>query len=154
MFILVIEGSSPSLRIDPSGVIKVADFGLSEDIYSRNYFRQGKEDAEVRLPIKWMALESLQDGVFSETTDVVGSCLWTMFGFSVALPSCVVCLLIHTFSQKKSVWSKCKRCCMPASIVLWCYIAKPAMLHSNRHSFIKMVSMIYSCEDAMYVQTN
>ena len=71
MFILVIEGSSHSLRIDSSGVIKVADFGLSEDIYSRNYFRQGKEDAEVRLPIKWMALESLQDGVFSEKTDVV-----------------------------------------------------------------------------------
>ena len=62
-------------------MIKVADFGLSEDIYSKNYFRQGKEDAEVRLPIKWMALESLQDGVFSEETDVVGSCLWTiMFG--------------------------------------------------------------------------
>ena len=59
-------------RIDSGGVIKVADFGLSEDIYSRNYFRQGKEDAEVRLPIRWMALESLQDGIFSEKTDVVG----------------------------------------------------------------------------------
>ena len=60
------------LRIDSGGVIKVADFGLSEDIYSRNYFRQRKEDAEVRLPIRWMALESLQDGIFSEKTDVVG----------------------------------------------------------------------------------
>ena len=50
----------------------MADFGLSEDVYSKNYFRQGKEDAEVRLPIRWMALESLQDGIFSEKTDVVG----------------------------------------------------------------------------------
>ena len=55
-------------------MIKVADFGLSEDIYARNYFRQGQvseEGAAVKLPVKWMALESLLDGVFSEKTDVV-----------------------------------------------------------------------------------
>ena len=52
-------------------MIKVADFGLSEDIYARNYFRQGKEEGEVKLPVRWMALESLQDGIFTEKTDVV-----------------------------------------------------------------------------------
>ena len=56
-------------------MIKVADFGLSEDIYARNYFRQGRgaEEGEtpVKLPVKWMALESLNDGIFSEKTDVV-----------------------------------------------------------------------------------
>ena len=56
-------------------MIKVADFGLSEDIYSKNYFRQGKsnEDGEVpvKLPVRWMALESLNDGIFNEKTDVV-----------------------------------------------------------------------------------
>ena len=64
-------------RIDEHFVIKVADFGLSEDIYSKNYFRQGTtqgEDGEapVKLPVRWMALESLNDGIFSEKTDVVG----------------------------------------------------------------------------------
>ena len=51
----------------------MADFGLSEDVYSRNYFRQGEreEGSSVKLPIKWMALESLLDGVFTEKTDVV-----------------------------------------------------------------------------------
>ena len=63
-------------RIDEHFVIKVSDFGLTEDIYSRNYFRQlstQEEDGEtpVKLPVKWMALESLNDGVFSEKTDVV-----------------------------------------------------------------------------------
>ena len=57
-------------------MIKVADFGLSEDIYSRNYFRQGTtqdEDGEVpvKLPVRWMALESLNDGIFSKKTDVL-----------------------------------------------------------------------------------
>ena len=62
-------------RIDASFVIKVADFGLSEDIYARNYFRQGEQgengESSVKLPIKWMAVESLNDGMFSEKTDVV-----------------------------------------------------------------------------------
>lgn len=52
-----------------SGVIKISDFGLTEDVYSRNYFRQAKDGA--KLPLKWMALESIKLGVFSEKSDVV-----------------------------------------------------------------------------------
>ena len=54
-------------------VIKVANFGLSEDIYAGNHFRQAQkgEDTPVKLPIKWMATESLSNGIFSESTDVV-----------------------------------------------------------------------------------
>ena len=57
------------------GIIKVADFGLSEDIYASNYFKQLKgsnsDSTCVKLPVKWMALESLHDGLFSEKSDVV-----------------------------------------------------------------------------------
>ena len=56
-------------------MIKVADFGLTEDIYARNYYRlaQNKDgESPVKLPVKWMALESLNDGIFSEKSDVVG----------------------------------------------------------------------------------
>ena len=42
------------LRIDAHFLIKITDFGLSEDV-ERNYFRQDRET--VRLPIKWMAPE-------------------------------------------------------------------------------------------------
>ena len=57
-------------RIDFSGIIKVADFGLAEDMYASGYFRQDKS-GNVKLPFKWMPLESMQDGLFSQKSDVV-----------------------------------------------------------------------------------
>ena len=48
----------------------MGDFGLAEDVYSVGYFRQDKK-GNVKLPYKWMALESLSDSLFSEKTDVV-----------------------------------------------------------------------------------
>ena len=54
----------------------MADFGLSKSTYEKMYFRQDKNEG-VKLPIKWMALESLEDAVFTEKTDVVskGQCM-------------------------------------------------------------------------------
>ena len=66
-----------TFRIDNNFVIKVADFGLTEDMYAKDYFRQIKPGEEggdqVKLPVRWMAVESLNDGVFTEKTDVVSA---------------------------------------------------------------------------------
>ena len=55
--------------MDATGLIKVSDFGLAEDIYSQSYFRQSQSG--IKLPLKWMALESITQGKFNEKTDVV-----------------------------------------------------------------------------------
>ncbi|KAJ3613607.1 hypothetical protein NHX12_019853 [Muraenolepis orangiensis] len=53
----------------------VADFGLSKKMYSSDYYRQGSAS---KLPVKWMALESLADNVFTCQTDVwaFGVTMW------------------------------------------------------------------------------
>ena len=70
----------PFCRLDQNYLIKVADFGLSENTYTKDYFRQ-EQTAGTKLPIKWMAYESLTDGIFSEKTDVVRSlpCTITLY---------------------------------------------------------------------------
>ena len=57
-------------RLDNNGNIKVGDFGMAEDVYNSGYFRQ-EGMQKIKLPYKWMALESLTDCIFSEKTDVV-----------------------------------------------------------------------------------
>ena len=55
----------------------MADFGLTEDMYA---FRRGENvvESEERVPIKWMAPESIERSIYNEKTDVVsGNCLFT-----------------------------------------------------------------------------
>jgi len=69
-------------RLDSSGDIKVSDFGLAEDVYTRGYFKQNMDDSDnVRLPYKWIPPESFQDGIFSEKSDVwaFGVTCWEVF---------------------------------------------------------------------------
>ena len=62
-----------SCRIDRNGEIKVADFGLTEDMYGTNYFRRRKSvtGSEEKVPLRWMAAESIEKDIYTEATDVV-----------------------------------------------------------------------------------
>ncbi|CAI8052095.1 Tyrosine-protein kinase transforming protein SEA [Geodia barretti] len=65
--------------IDRNGVVKVADFGLTEDVYNTKYL--SVEVSEERLPIRWMAPESIESNMFNEKTDVwsYGVTCWEIF---------------------------------------------------------------------------
>ena len=58
-------------------MIKVADFGMTEDTYVRNYFRRNKSEggSEETVPIRWMAPESIENDLYTERTDVVSALL-------------------------------------------------------------------------------
>ena len=76
------SGNGGLYRIDGDGVLKVGDFGLSEDVYRTGYFRLDKGSSAVRLPFKWLAPESIHDGVFNEMTDVVSNSFQTIVGIT------------------------------------------------------------------------
>uniref|UniRef100_A0A4W3HHF3 Discoidin domain-containing receptor 2 n=1 Tax=Callorhinchus milii TaxID=7868 RepID=A0A4W3HHF3_CALMI len=65
--------------------IKIADFGMSRNLYSGDYYRiQGR----AVLPIRWMAWESILLGKFTTASDVwaFGVTLWEMFTFCKEQP--------------------------------------------------------------------
>ncbi|NP_001291521.1 insulin-like peptide receptor [Solenopsis invicta] len=57
--------------------VKIGDFGMTRDIYETDYYRKGSKGL---LPVRWMAPESLKDGVFTSFSDVwsYGVVLWEM----------------------------------------------------------------------------
>jgi len=55
-------------RVDDDLRVKVADFGLSRDIHVSDYYRLKHKQ---RMPVKWMAPESLFTKIYTEKSDVV-----------------------------------------------------------------------------------
>ncbi|XP_076667958.1 receptor protein-tyrosine kinase sevenless isoform X2 [Andrena cerasifolii] len=64
-----------SARDRENRVVKIGDFGLARDIYKNDYYRK---EGEGLLPVRWMAPESLVDGVFTSQSDVwaFGVLMW------------------------------------------------------------------------------
>ncbi|KAL3222419.1 hypothetical protein MRX96_004886 [Rhipicephalus microplus] len=58
--------------------VRVADFGLSRDVYEKDYY--SGDNKKTKLPVKWMAPESLEKGIYNHKTDVwsYGVLLWEL----------------------------------------------------------------------------
>jgi len=64
--------------IDIKLCVKIADFGLSKDVYSKDYYRLGEKSL---LPIRWMPPEAIVFSKFTTQSDVwsFGIVLWELF---------------------------------------------------------------------------
>lgn len=50
--------------------MKVADFGMARDVFDKEYYSV-QDHRKAKLPVKWMAIESLQTQKFTAKSDVV-----------------------------------------------------------------------------------
>ena len=53
--------------LDEHLCVKISDFGLSRDIYAKQYYRSKNK---IPLPLKWMAIECIENGYYSRESDV------------------------------------------------------------------------------------
>ncbi|MEE6459026.1 hypothetical protein FKM82_000513 [Ascaphus truei] len=63
-------------------VVKIADFGLSRNIYSADYYKANENDA---IPIRWMPPESIFYNRYTSESDVwaYGVVLWEIFSYGM-----------------------------------------------------------------------
>ena len=68
--------------VDSQFVCKIADFGLSRDVYESDYYKVDSKSA--CLPVRWMPPESLLYGRFTIKSDVwsYGVLMWEVFTFA------------------------------------------------------------------------
>lgn len=56
-----------NILIAANNVIKISDFGMTKDIYEEEAY---KKKGQGRIPVKWMAPESLYHQIYTTKSDV------------------------------------------------------------------------------------
>lgn len=99
-------------------VLKIADFGLARDIQTTDYYRKNTNG---RLPIKWMAPESLQEKFYDSQSDVwsYGILLWEIMTFGAQpYPAIMSAEELYSYLMSGQRMEKPAKCSMNIYILM------------------------------------
>lgn len=100
---LLLSHSGNSYRVTNDYIVRIGDFGLSRDIHNKDYYRP-ITGSTTALPAKWMALESLQNFVFTTQSDVVSRVIVELYYHRLKLiHAMLVMQLVEYFQTNKLV---------------------------------------------------
>lgn len=120
--------------------IKITDFGLAKVLDSEEKAFYAKSNS--LLPIKWLAIESIQNKIFTHESDVwsYGICLWEIFTFCAKPYSEIETINIINYLKKGVRLSQPKIASIEVyAILLKCWLENPC----SRPSF-KELNSIFS----------
>ncbi|XP_016314091.1 macrophage-stimulating protein receptor-like isoform X2 [Sinocyclocheilus anshuiensis] len=139
--------------LDESFTVKVADFGMARDVYDKEYYSV-KDSKKAKLPVKWMALESLQTQKFTTKSDVwsFGVLMWELMTRGASPYPDVDPYDITTYLMQGRRLLQPQYCLDSLwSIMLQCWNPEP----EKRPSFPSLVKVIqdihYSLEGEHYI---
>ncbi|XP_066591720.1 vascular endothelial growth factor receptor 1 isoform X2 [Prorops nasuta] len=127
-----------NILLSENNVVKICDFGLAKTMYKDDNY---KKKGDAPLPIKWMAIESIRDKVFSTQSDIwsFGIVLWEFFTLAetpypglTAEKQYQKLIEGHRMEQPQYATNEVY------NIMLQCWKAKPAL----RPSFTQLVDNI------------
>jgi serine/threonine protein kinase len=99
-----------NVLVNADRVCKISDFGLARDTYAtQEYVRETKN---ARLPVKWMAPESILDSIHTTASDVwsFGVVMWEVFELGATpFPTVQVSMLLEDL--RKGLRLSCPRQC-------------------------------------------
>ncbi|KAG8197398.1 hypothetical protein JTE90_013518 [Oedothorax gibbosus] len=144
-----------NLLLTDKNVIKIADFGLSRDIYDTDYYK--KVSSSGRLPIKWMAPETLQQRVYSSASDCwsYGVVLWEIFTLGATpYPALPHERLLDKLRQGHRM-PKPQHCPLPVyMLMLQCWLDVPKERPSFTELATKLDRLMLDSIERVYLELN
>ena len=66
-------------RLDENLMVKVSDFGLSKYLKEGEHYKL--ENKKKELPLRWMSIEAIENGLFSAKSDIASFSFHIQFKF-------------------------------------------------------------------------
>ncbi|XP_062402229.1 macrophage-stimulating protein receptor isoform X2 [Sardina pilchardus] len=132
--------------LDESFTVKVADFGMARDVFDKEYYSI-QDHKKAKLPVKWMALESLQTQKFTTKSDVwsFGVLMWELLTRGASPYPEVDPYDISHYLLKGRRLPQPQYCPTALfSVMLQCWAPEPES-RPNFHALVQVVQEILSC---------